>query len=173
MRRILKCILLALLGIWPLLGAEALAESRRAKIEAAFLYNFLNYVTWPQAQSSKVTICVAEHDPVVPYLHYLQEKMQDERSLHVEELSNHHTVEGCSMVFLRESALLSITSLQKQAEEEHILLISDSEGFIDDGGMIELTQEGERMTIAINQDAMAKASLKASSRLLDLAKRVR
>jgi len=51
-----------------------------------------------------------------------------------------------------------------------VLTVGDGEGFIDEGGMIGLVRSGDRLQFDINQPALQRAGLRASSQLLKLAR---
>jgi hypothetical protein len=50
-----------------------------------------------------------------------------------------------------------------------VLTVADFEGFLEEGGMIQLFSENNRVRFAINVDAAVRAKLKLSSKLLSLA----
>ena len=54
-----------------------------------------------------------------------------------------------------------------------MLTVSDAAGFAKAGGMIELFIEEDRMRFAVNVDALERAHVRLSSRVLALAKIVR
>ncbi len=54
-----------------------------------------------------------------------------------------------------------------------MLTVSDATRFADTGGMVELFVEGGRMRFAVNVDALQRARIQLSSRVLALAKIVR
>jgi hypothetical protein len=53
-----------------------------------------------------------------------------------------------------------------------VLTISDAQGFVDQGGVIELVESGDRFEFDINLGAAQRAGLRLSSQLLKLGRRV-
>jgi hypothetical protein len=51
-----------------------------------------------------------------------------------------------------------------------VLTVSDTDGFLDAGGMIQFLIENGHVRFAINVDATSRAKLKLSSKLLSLAR---
>jgi hypothetical protein len=163
---------LALLCCAP--GAGRAADEREYKVEAVFLYNFFNYITWPGYSSPEglrqVTICTMGDDPVERYLAYVGRRMAHERTLKIRALQEGESPEGCHMVFLRRSSPLSQPVKDPPPD---VLTVAMGPDFLANGGMIELTHEQERMAIAINRSLLAHKGFQVSSRLLDLAREVR
>jgi hypothetical protein len=54
-----------------------------------------------------------------------------------------------------------------------VLTVSDAARFAETGGMVELFVEGDRMRFAVNVDALQRARVRLSSRMLGLAKIVK
>ena len=54
-----------------------------------------------------------------------------------------------------------------------VFTVSDAPDFAQAGGMVELFREGDRMRIAVNIDAIERARIRLSSRVLALARIVR
>jgi hypothetical protein len=147
------------------------ADERQYKIEAAYLYNFFNYITWPgypapQALENPV-ICVYGGDPILPYLNYMREKVTGQRSLSVRSVADEPSSEGCNILFMRHRTLPS-ASLPAST-----LTVFKPDDPLDSGGMIELAQDGDRISIKIHQSQLEKNGFSVSSRLLDLAQRER
>ena len=83
----------------------ATADERAHKVEAAFLYNFFNYITWPDYQSpeqmQQATICVPTGDPILPSLEYIRSRREGEHELMIREMDNNADMEGCQLLFVR------------------------------------------------------------------------
>jgi hypothetical protein len=162
------------LGLLLYLPPAQAEEARYYKIEAAFLYNFFNYITWPGYASPEAlmqpTICLDGNDPVEPYLAYIQQKMISQHRLHVHTLHEGDSFEGCNMLFLR--GTMSEDRL-RDALKNHTLIVTGPDDPVDRGGMIQLTKEDERLVMDIDQSLLIQGGFKVSSRLLDLAEQIR
>ncbi len=150
----------------------ALAEERQYKVEAAYLYSFFNYITWPGHESPQSLhepmICVYGDDPIIPYLDYIRSKVAMERTLAVRTLNSDASLAGCHILFVRHR--ISARQLGAMAGT---LVVFKPDDPLDRGGMIELSEEGERIVIKINQPLLEEKGFSVSSRLLDLTQRVR
>jgi hypothetical protein len=147
------------------------ADERQYKIEAAFLYSFFNYITWPDYASPQELrepiICVYGIDPILPYLNYIRGKMAGERTLSVRVTDSDMT--GCHILFVRHRLASSL----QDALAGNTLLVFKLDDPLDRGGMIELSEDGDRMAMRINQSRLERSGFQVSSRLLDLARRVK
>lgn len=158
-------------------AGKAQADEHAYKVEAVFLYNFLNYITWPghyaPEDMKRATICIREGDPVRPYLEYIQHKRTQERTLEIRQVTDVASIAGCQIFFLREMNDDDFTRLRPLAAQDGVLLVSTKQDFIEDGGMIGLSPEGERIAIEINNSQLTQANFQVSSRLLSLARKVK
>ncbi|MBI1301753.1 MAG: DUF4154 domain-containing protein [Alphaproteobacteria bacterium] len=156
----------ALLCLMP---AQAYASDRQYKVEAAFLYSFFNYITWPGYSSPHAlrnpVICVYGNDPILPYLEYVSEKMLNERNISVRTVSGIEAINGCHVFFVRHLTYYPISALLSK----NIISVHKVSDPLDRGGLIDLSQDGERIVIRINQSLLEKHGFQVSSRLLQLA----
>ena len=147
----------------------ALAEERQYKVEAAFLYSFFNYITWPRYSTpqelQEPVICVNVDDPIIPYLDYIRAKVGGERTLTVRTIADEEIPKGCNIFFMRHR----ISSRILASLPSTTLMVLKPDDPLDQGGMIELSQDGERIAIKINQPQLEQNGFRISSRLLELA----
>ena len=174
-RKYYRMLAALLIGVVILLPCMSIAEveDRQYKIEAAFLYNFFNYITWPGFLSPQAlkqpTICLHNNDPVEPYLDYVQQKRSDERQIRIKEIDEGEKATDCQIVFARDPTAAEIQALVSQ----HVLVVSEPANVKDDDGMIELIRDNEHMRIRINQPLLEKNKFQISSRLLNIAEVVK
>ncbi len=152
---------------------HALADERQYKIEAAYLYSFFNYIVWPGYDSPQKlhasVICVYDSDPIVPYLDYIRSKMENERTLTIRAVPDEGSFSGCHILFVRHR----IPPRLEGALTKDTLLVFKPDDPLDRGGMIELSEDDDRIVIRINQLQLEQHGFHVSSRLLDLAQRVK
>lgn len=145
------------------------SSERQYKLEAAFLYNFFNYVTWPgysaPSELRDVTICVAGRDPILRYLSYVQERMADERQITVKEWQEGQSLDACHILYSRNGNIPAL--------ENATLTVSTQSQFIKRGGMIGISEVDGRMGISVNNNAMNRNGFQVSSRLLRIAQEVK
>jgi len=156
-----------------MLCAPAYADDRQYKIEAAYLYSFFNYITWPGYGSPRElkspVICISGADPIISYLEYIRLKMASERSLTIRAVSDESNSAGCHTLFVRHRISPRISSIVSN----ETLVVFKPDDPLDRGGMIELAEDGDRIAIKIDQETIEQRGFEVSSRLLDLARSVR
>jgi hypothetical protein len=75
-------------------------------------------------------------------------------------------------LFVGRSEQARTTEIFRRLEKAGVATVADSAGFLEQGGMINLIMEANRVRFEINAVAAERAGLTISSQLLKLAKRV-
>ena len=143
---------------------SAYAQDRSQKVKAVFLFKFVGYITWPDKRSS-TTICTYGGNPFGNLLNQLSGLQK--QSVTIKNINSGQSILGCHIVYVSPS--VSSPNTNGQA----IITVSESSGFAQKRGMIELKETSERIQLIINVARLKAANLKASSRLLDIAELIR
>ena len=162
-------LLLTALVIGAVRGAAPLAQdvSREYRVKAAYLYNFVKYVEWPDTSKGRILICIAGQNPFGTQLESL---IRNER-VHGVPLATEVILEpraDCDVVFTPRTA--AIPAYLRAAAGLPTLTIGETPRFVEQGGMIGFYPDGVNVRFEINPDAAARVKLRISSRLLQLAK---
>lgn len=161
-------LLLAALGIGAVQGAPLAQDvSREYRVKAAYLYNFVKYVEWPDTAKGRILICVAGQNPFGTLLESL---IRNER-VHGVPLATEVIIEArtdCDVLFTPRTA--NIPAYVKGAAGLPTLTVGETPGFVEQGGMIGFYPDGSNVRFEINPVAATRVHLKISSRLLQLAK---
>jgi hypothetical protein len=147
------------------------------QLKAAFLYNFTKFVEWPgdsfPSNDSPLRLCVLGNTPFSSELSQVTEgKVVGGHPVQVAVLDNWHHARDCQLVFISSSELMPLRDILHGLRGTSALTVGDSKSFAEEGGMIGLLIEGERMRFEVNLRAATAANLKISSKLLSLAKAV-
>jgi hypothetical protein len=147
------------------------------QVKAGFLVNFARFVEWPpevtKTPDSSLTFCIAGADPFHGELdRILQGKTIDGHPLGAMHLSRNENARACNILFISVAEKKGIPQILTELTTRPILTVGESDGFLQQGGMIGLLVEGGRVKFEVNLEAAAKAGLKISSRLLSLAKNI-
>ena len=177
-RRWVALLGLALVCFGP--AAESLfgaaAPSREYQIKAVFLYNFVQFVEWPDAAFSDagapLRIGVLGEDPFGPAL---DEAVQGEtirsRRLVVKRAQRLDELADCQLVFFAKSEAWQVSARRDdQADARPVLTVGETEDFARRGGVIAFYSEGKKVRFEINADLARRLGLKISSELLKLGK---
>lgn len=148
------------------------AMSREYEIKAAYLYNFINYIDWPDDSAGTITIGVVGENPFGPALAPLNGRKVKGRTVAVREVSSAAEMRNCQIVFISPSEKQRFGSILDGLKNSRILTVSEIDGFAERGGVINFISERNKVRFEINQEAARSKGLTISSELLKLAKLV-
>jgi hypothetical protein len=181
-----------LLALWPIAifasvlavslaetSGTALAQSQPGEyhVKAAFLFHFVQLVEWPAGSLGNdinpVTLCTIGEDPFRGDLETtLAKKNLGTRPLRVRHLKQTEDFQGCQVLFVSGREAAHLGHLLQELKDGPILTVGESDGFVEQGGMIGFLLVDDKVRFEINLEAAERARLKISSRLLLLAKTV-
>jgi len=142
--------------------------SQEYRIKAAYLYNFLKFVEWPQEPTpTPLTICVAGRNPFGTVLHDLmRDQVVNNRPIAARIILEPE--EGCHIVFVPQGA--ATDAYLRGARGQSTLTIGESSTFLQQGGIANFYVERGSVRFEINAAAAERARIRISSRLLQLAR---
>jgi len=141
--------------------------SQEYQIKAAYLYNFLKYVEWPDRINRTFRICVAGQNPFGGVLDGLT-KNERVRGNPVKTELILGFEPGCDVIFTPRTS--NIPAYLQAAAGMPILTVGETPRYIEQGGIINFFVENGKVRFEINRTAAERAGLRISSRLLQLAK---
>lgn len=165
--------LAALLTVAVSLPAAAQRQLSEHEVKAAFLYNFMKFVEWPQPddRSAARSICVAGRDPLHEVLETIaQGKQVNGREVVVRQLAGDDDPRECHAIFIVASEASRTASILQRVRYAAVLTVGETRRFVTDGGMVRFYVEGNRVRFEIDPAGAQRAGLKISSQLLSLAK---
>jgi len=169
------CLLLAAV-LSPLPPARADGPSREYQLKAAFLYNFAQFVDWPEEafanNQSPLVVAVVGQDPFNGALdQILRGKTAGGRGIVVKYFANAGAIEFCHVLFVSSSEQGQMSTVLQRAGKYHALTVGDFDGFTASSGMIRFFAEDNRLRFEINTEAVAAdGKLKIRSQLMKLAR---
>src|SRR5947209_2927992 len=180
LRRYLCVCLCPLLALWVavsggLVAGEESPAPTMYQVQAAFLFNFAKFVTWPddafQRSGSSLIIGVLGEDP---FGAVLEETVRDKtvmgKKLAVKRFVRIQDAVKSHILFLSSSEESQLLPLLKVLEKATVLTVSDMEQFAERGGMVAFTVEDQKVRFNVNVEAVERAGLKMGSQLLKLAR---
>lgn len=144
-------------------------------VKAAYLFRFAQYVEWPEtaAPGAPFVIAVAGADDVAVQLERLLPGMAiNGRRAVVRRVTRGQDLEGVHILFVGASAFNRTRGLRARAIEKPILLVTESEGGIDGGAVINFIEVDRNLRFEISLNAADRSNLKVNSALLSVAARV-
>jgi hypothetical protein len=153
-------------------SAQAAGEYQ---VKAAFLYNFAKFVEWPPSAfrnaSAPLQICIFGRDPFGQGLRdIVSTKTVNGRKFEVDYLIDLQLARACHILFIASSEKARIKQILESMRGAVALTVSDTEGFAEQGGMIDFLLDNDRVLFEVNRNAAEQAGLKISSKLLSVAK---
>ncbi|PKL47515.1 MAG: hypothetical protein CVV39_05620 [Planctomycetes bacterium HGW-Planctomycetes-1] len=187
---IFVCLFLALFTA-PKAQADS-ASSREYQVKAAFLYNFIMFVDWPEekmpAVNEPIIIGIIGEDPFGNAFDPVKDKQAKDRKVAVKRFKGLkdlkksgeaefnqelEAIRKCHLLFIclsEEKVVKEITDLIK---DSNILTVGDVPKFLEaGGGIINFVLEEQKVRFEIDANAAMLAGLKIRSQLLRLATRV-
>jgi hypothetical protein len=154
----------------------ATAGAPEYEVKAAYVYNFVKFVEWPQSDSVKsLTVCICGKSPIGGFLdEAVRGKLVHGLPIEVKRMSDGgENWDPCQVVFFGAASRASIQSILEQLKGHSVLTIGESQSFAENGGMIALVTEDGRARFDINLGAVTDGHLKVSSKLVELGRVVR
>ncbi|MDH5541857.1 MAG: YfiR family protein [Nitrospinota bacterium] len=150
------------------------------QVKSVFIYNFAKFVDWPEqafsSEASPVNVCVLGEDPFGNEMDLLTKKSARGRGFDVLRFSkfkDKEELKSCHLLFISKSEESRIGSIIESLSGFGVLTISDVEGFMDSGGIIEFTMRENKVRFAVNLKASEQAGIRISAKLLKLAEAVK
>ncbi len=158
-------------------NARAQASPSEYQLKAAYLFNFLKFVEWPEDSFADplapIVIGVVGEDPFGSALpEVVIGKAVQGRDLVIRKYHAGEDLRGAHLLFISASERKQLPQLLSSLRGSSVLTVADTQGFLEAGGMIQFLNENEQVRFAINADAVNKSRLKVSSKLFRLAKGV-
>jgi hypothetical protein len=172
------CIFAFLLSAsFPLPDAAILAgqSPTEYQVKAAFLFNFLKFVEWPEDIApnlhEKWVIGFIGDSPIGGELAQLIEgKSVLGRELQVKRFQASDNLRACNILFISESEKKHLLPILAELCGSTVLTVADMDKFVGSGGMVQFVVEDARVRLDIDVAATSHARLKISSKLLSLAR---
>lgn len=181
MRRLIHacCWLLAAAG--PLVAPAGAADppvSREYEVKAVFLYNFAQFVEWPEEAfggdpAAPVCIGVLGNNP---FGAALRQAVRGEsvrgRGIVVKEAKDPAQLRSCHIVFVGRAEKQPLRDILVAFEGTHALTVGETGGFAEAGGVFNFFIQGSKVKFEINTAAARARGVKINAQLLGIARLV-
>lgn len=174
-RRLSRYLCTWLLLLLTISLARAEDVTREYELKAAFLYNFLLFVEWPQQShpptNAPLVIGVLGTDP---FGNSLDEAMKGKtvsgHPIAIVRMKDARAWTNCHLLFVGQSERKNLPQILKTVAGQSVLTVGDQDRFSEQGGIINFFNEGPRIRFEINRAAAEDAGLKLDPKLLKLAR---
>jgi hypothetical protein len=161
-----------LLGV--VLSATAQPPSLEYDVKAAFILNFVRYVEWPPSdRQPPLRICVLAENPFGDRLAAVVAGEQWQGgAIEVRVVPDARRGAECHLLYVPAGATSQFTAGAPLVASRAVLTVGEHDRFLDQGGVMRLFLEENRVRFSVNQQSAERAGLQISSRLLRLARTV-
>lgn len=173
---LLWCAGLVMASDQNLQGSEKQEREQQAK--ALFLYNFANFVEWPDeaftAPDDPIRLCLFGDIPFVSFLKKVDGTLIGERRLNIQKATRIEQIdEGCHILFVGDEQRVLLPEFWKQIKYLYVLSVGEQSEFTERGGIINILRTTDRVQFAVNISNAIANGLFISSDLLALARVIR
>jgi len=167
-------VLSASLLVTGMVIPQKIDPSREYQIKAVFLFNFTQFVEWPDSvfhePQTPLVIGILGEDPFGTYL---------DKTVLGEEINNHplviqryrsvEEIKMCHILFISQTETDHLEEIFAGLKGRSILTVGEVADFTKQGGMIQFVTERNKIQLQINVEATREVDLTISSKLLRLA----
>ena len=167
-----RCFIVFSLALGLVQAAGARQPSLEYDVKAAFVLNFVRYVEWPPThRTPPLRICVLQTNPFGKRLETVVSGEQWQGGpIEVLVIPDLRPGAECHLLYVPEAAADRFTDGLSTVAKQPMLTVGEGARFLQQGGMIRLFVEDNRVRFSITQKAAEAAGLMISSRLLRLAR---
>lgn len=141
---------------------------------AALALNIVRFTSWPdevqQQMNDTVDFCVVGDNVVEQSFAEIDGKTVGDKTLKVINLSHLSNFEQCHALYISEIKQNILLQVFVEIKKRPILTIGDGLDFAEQGGMVELKNINNKITLYVNLTVLKESNFNMSSRLLSLAK---
>lgn len=143
-------------------------------VKAVCIYNFTKYIDWmdDDASSTFDIAVVGESAIVDPLVRIAQKQRVRNKEIRIRHFQNADQIDRCHILFVPESQQTQLKPIVDKIRGKNILIVSEIEGGLDIGVMINFLFLQETIKFEINLRDMKKAGFAPGSELLKLAVRL-
>lgn len=155
-----------------MLPASSHAHVEDKLFQAAFIYNFIKFTTWPaakwQAKAPDIILCTIGDDELTHHLEELDGRNIRSRNLITKDVTSEES-KDCYLLYIAYSEIKNYRDIIYELGDSPVLTVASFDNFAINGGMIELQREDGQTRLNININSIRSSGLELSSRLLILA----
>jgi len=165
-----------------LAGAESGATFSADAVKAAYLVNFIRFTEWPApapVDDAPIIIGIAGNRDLEDNLFKITDgKLLQGHKVRVRRLTAPTDAVDCNLIYIQppprtEASPFSSADWLRAVRGTPVLTVSEEEGFLQKGGMINFYADNKNLRFEISPRAAELAQLKLSSRLLAIARIVK
>ncbi len=147
------------------------------KYKSMFTMNFIRYIGWTdEAKQGDFVIGVVKKPELISYLKTQSSgKKFGYQTIVIKEFKSVEEVTNCQIIFVGRSAGFKKNALvlKQKVNNKHTLIITESEGAVKSGSMINFVIRDDKMKFEVSESNAAAFGLKFSSSLLSMSSAIK
>jgi len=149
------------------LHAEPIPEY---ELKAAYLYNFMNYTTWPELPNL-LRLCVLGPDNFGGALEKLSARTVQGKPIHIASLNSPAQARGCQLLFVTEREAGNMDTIERLLGDAPTLVVTDTP--TTPAAAIQLALQNGRLVFDVDLARLRRSGLMVSAKVLSLARSTR
>jgi len=152
-------------------GGNFKAQETDYKAYSLFVYNFMKYVEWPEAQSKgDFVIAVLGDSPINIELQALAAgKKLKGRTIILKKCATFEETSGCHLLYIASSKSAVVKTFKDQIKDKPVLIVGEREGLAKKGaGLSFVTLDDDELKFDINKKEIEQHQLKIAASLVNL-----
>ncbi len=146
------------------------ASTDERALKTAIVFKLFRFVSWPdEHRQRELRLCVSQQDPYFPLFEAMATRQTNAAGVRLAAISSLAEKEGCDVAFRSSGSAQPLRQWLDTLRTQAVLTISDEKLFAENGGMINLLVEHDRVAFKINIAAAKAADITIQSPLLKLA----
>lgn len=161
-----------LIGLLCFLALPAIGQQRPThELHSMMIYNFLKYIEWPGGKNTgEFVIGVIDDDQVYNTLNtWYGNKTRGNKTFKIVKASSSDDLTQYQLVYLGKGGSDSLDGVLSKVADQPVLTVTAKKGLAAKGSCINFRVIDNRLKFELNQSAISKTTLKASSQLAAMA----
>jgi hypothetical protein len=150
------------------IGMFSQVLGQQAKFQAAYVYHFTKYVSWPGGTGDFVIGIMGDSELETQLKQMAASKTVGSRPIKVINISGAGDVSNCDIAILGKSKSSQLSAVQSAASANNVLVVTNSPGSGKKGAGINFVLKDGKLVFEVNKSAIETAGLQASPKLLQL-----
>ena len=166
-----KLLLTVTLFLRGVNGIELRAQETDYKAYTLFVYNFMKYVEWPEAQSKgDFIVAILGDSPINKELITLAaSKKLKGRNIVIKKCNTFEETIGCHLLYVASSKSSIVKTIKDQTKDKPVLIVGEREGLAKKGASLSfVTMEDDELKFDFNKKEIEQHQLKIAGSLLTL-----
>jgi hypothetical protein len=154
-----------------LLMVCSIVQAQTHKLYPLFIYSFTRHIQWPDVYNQgDFEIIVLGETPLIDELKNMaQTKKVGDRAIKITRINTPGEIRKCNILFVPEAQAGKLKEILPKVSSLSVLVITETVGLAQQGSCINFIVKDGKLAFELNQSALTKQNLKASTEITQLA----